>query len=254
MPAMRPTRSVVERGQRRVPRHVPAHEVAVADALVVRALAEDRVGDVAGMEVGQLRDLGGDPRAAFALLGRGPAVVPHVVVGDELSAPFERVEQGRPVRPARRAGGGVDLDHGQAPPGGGDRVAFPGVCAFSRFRSCSNSVSKAARSAGGGRCTSCSASSGATAAVVETRAEPRAREHQRDQQRLRELLDGTPPTWASTITARTRDRMAWRSRAARHRGGGRRRWARRARSTTGTARPAGSPRASPPTSPADRAR
>ena len=84
----------------------------VADAFVVGTLTEDRVGDVAGMQVGQLRDLGGDPRAAFALLGRGSARVPHEGVGDELSAPFERFEQGeRPVGPDQLRGG-VYLDHG----------------------------------------------------------------------------------------------------------------------------------------------
>ncbi len=64
------------------------------------------------MQVGQLRGLGGDPRAAFALLGRGSAGVPHEVVGDELPAPFERFEQGeRPVGPDQREVG-VYLDHG----------------------------------------------------------------------------------------------------------------------------------------------
>ena len=44
-----------------------------------------------------------------------------------MSAPVERVEQGeRPVRAGQREAG-VYLDHGQAPPGRGDRVAFPGV-------------------------------------------------------------------------------------------------------------------------------
>jgi hypothetical protein len=64
------------------------------------------------MQVGQLGDLGGVEGAAFALLGRRSAGVPHEVVGDELSAPFERVEQGeRPVRPDQREVG-VCLDHG----------------------------------------------------------------------------------------------------------------------------------------------
>jgi hypothetical protein len=63
------------------------------------------------MKVGQLRDLGGDPRAAFALLGRGVAGPPHEVVGDEQSAPFERFEQGeRPVGPDQRESW-VQLDH-----------------------------------------------------------------------------------------------------------------------------------------------
>ena len=76
-----------------VPGHMPVHEVVVALALVVGTLAEDRVGDVARMEVGQLRDLCGDPGAAFALLRCGAAGVPHEVVRDELPAPFERFEQ-----------------------------------------------------------------------------------------------------------------------------------------------------------------
>jgi hypothetical protein len=64
------------------------------------------------MKVRHLRDLGGDPRAAFALLGRGSAGIPHEVVGDELSAPFERIEQSeRPVGPDHREVG-VYLDHG----------------------------------------------------------------------------------------------------------------------------------------------
>jgi hypothetical protein len=63
------------------------------------------------MKVGQLCDLCGHPRTAFALLGRGFPGVPHEVVGDELSAPFERFEQrDRPVRPDQRQVG-VDLDH-----------------------------------------------------------------------------------------------------------------------------------------------
>jgi hypothetical protein len=55
-------------------------------------------GDVAGVQVRQLADLARVHRAAFALLGRGSAGEPHEVVSDQLSAPFERVEQGeRPV-------------------------------------------------------------------------------------------------------------------------------------------------------------
>jgi hypothetical protein len=41
--------------------------------------------------------------------------------------PLERVEQReRPAGPGQLEAG-VDLDHGQAPPGRGDRVAFPRV-------------------------------------------------------------------------------------------------------------------------------
>jgi len=46
------------------------------------------------MQVGQLADLRGVERAAFALLGRGPPGVPHEVVGDQQPASFERFEQG----------------------------------------------------------------------------------------------------------------------------------------------------------------
>jgi hypothetical protein len=122
-----PDQQDVEGGLCGVPRHVPAHEVVVADAFVVGTLTEDRVGDVAGMQVGQLTDLRCHPSAPLALLGGGSARVPHEVVGDELSVPFERVEQGeRPVGPDQwRAG--VCLDHGEAPSGRGDGVAFPGV-------------------------------------------------------------------------------------------------------------------------------
>ena len=79
------------------------------------------------MQVGQLADLGGVPRAAFALLGRGVAGVPHEVVGDQLPTALERLEQGdRPVRAGQR-NAGIHLDHGQPTPGRGDRVAFAGV-------------------------------------------------------------------------------------------------------------------------------
>jgi len=63
----------------------------------------------------------------FALLGRGMAGPPHEVVGDELLAPFERVEQGERPMGSGQSEAGVHLGHGQAPPGRGDRVAFPGV-------------------------------------------------------------------------------------------------------------------------------
>ena len=84
MTDLAPDEQGVEGGLRRVPRHVPAHEVAVAAAFVVGALTEDRVRDVARMQVGQLRDVGRAPGAALALLGRGVTGVPHEVVGDQL--------------------------------------------------------------------------------------------------------------------------------------------------------------------------
>ena len=51
-----------------VPGHVPAHEVVIADALVLGSLAEDRVGDATGVQVGRLAGLGGVEGATFALL------------------------------------------------------------------------------------------------------------------------------------------------------------------------------------------
>jgi hypothetical protein len=56
----------VERALGRVPRHLPAHEVAVPDAFFVRALAKRGVGDVARMNIGQLADLRSNPGAPLA--------------------------------------------------------------------------------------------------------------------------------------------------------------------------------------------
>ena len=96
---------------RRGRRHVPAHEVVVADALVVGTRQKHRVGDVTSMKVGQLGNLGVAPRAALALLGRGSTWVPHEIIGDQLPAALEGVEQSdRSVR-TRSARGGVHLDH-----------------------------------------------------------------------------------------------------------------------------------------------
>ena len=55
--ARRPLNSHFEGVLGRVPGRFPAHEVAVADALLVRALAQHREGDIAGMQVSQLADL-----------------------------------------------------------------------------------------------------------------------------------------------------------------------------------------------------
>ena len=127
-----------------VPGHLPAHERAVPGAFGVGALAQDGEGDVAGVQVGQFGDLGGDPGAAFALLGGGMAVPPHEVVGDQLAASFERVEQGD------RPGGPVSGRPGSTSVMGSRRraaaIASPSrVCAFSRTRSWSSSAWKAAR-------------------------------------------------------------------------------------------------------------
>jgi hypothetical protein len=79
------------------------------------------------VQVGQLAGLAEEQRAAFALVGCGPAGPPHGVIRDELPPPFERIEQGeRAVRPDQLEVG-IDLDHGQPPAGRGDRVAFAGM-------------------------------------------------------------------------------------------------------------------------------
>jgi hypothetical protein len=82
-----------ERVPGRVPRHLPAHEVAVPDALFVRTLAERGVSDVTGMQVGQLADLRRKEGATLTLLRRRVAGVPHEVVGDEQPASLKRVQQ-----------------------------------------------------------------------------------------------------------------------------------------------------------------
>src|ERR1017187_9651732 len=65
----------VERVLGRVPRHLPAHEVAVLGALFIRALAKRGVGDVARMNIGQHSDLRCNPGAPLALLRRRVAGV-----------------------------------------------------------------------------------------------------------------------------------------------------------------------------------
>ena len=110
-----------------VPRHLPAHEVAVPVALLVRTLAEDREGDVARVQV--------DSSSTWPVLNVQPS---------HWSA------AGRPVchmwydayscdRPSKVSSSGdlpaapddrrrrVDLDHRQPPAGGGDRVTLAGV-------------------------------------------------------------------------------------------------------------------------------
>jgi hypothetical protein len=76
------------------------------------------------MQVGQLADLPVVQRAALALVGGGLAGEPHVKVGDQLSAPFERFKQGeRPVGPDQREVG-VYLDHRETAACRGNRVAL----------------------------------------------------------------------------------------------------------------------------------
>lgn len=79
------------------------------------------------MQIGQLVDVGRGEGAALTLLRGGPAGVPHLEVGDQLGPTVEDVDQRhRPVRsdqPSLR----IDLDHREAAPGGGDRVALSGA-------------------------------------------------------------------------------------------------------------------------------
>ena len=134
-----PDEECVSEGLCRIPRHLPAHEVVVADALVVRTLAEDREGDVTRVQVGQLPDLGGDPRAPFALLGGGVAGMPHEVVGDELATALEGVEQGeRPWGPtSSRVASTSTMGRRRR----AAAMASPSwVCAFSRARRLSSSA------------------------------------------------------------------------------------------------------------------
>jgi len=117
----------IERLLGRVPGHVPAHEVAVANALLEGALAQRGVGDVTRMQKRQLPNLPVVERAALALLGGRSAGVPHEVVGDELPAALECVQQrDRTVRTDQRERR-VHLDHRQPAACRGNRVALVGV-------------------------------------------------------------------------------------------------------------------------------
>ena len=122
-----PRHQVVARVAHRIPRHLPAHEVAIPRALVVRAFAERRIRDVAAVQIRQFAGVPGEERAALALVLRGLAVVPHVEVHEELSTPLEHVYQRhRTVRSDHRHAG-VHLDHRQRPPCSGDRVTLAQV-------------------------------------------------------------------------------------------------------------------------------
>src|SRR5262249_12517723 len=115
----------IQRVLRPVPRHLPAHEVAVPDALFVWALAKRGVGDVSGMQEGQLADLRCIQGATLALIRRRTAGVPHEVVCDEQPATLKRVQQRHgPYVLANERYRAIHLDHWQPPAGGGNRVAF----------------------------------------------------------------------------------------------------------------------------------
>src|SRR5579872_7305794 len=82
----------VERVLSGVPGHCPSHEIAVPGTLFVGALAKDGERDVARMNIGELAHLRCNPGAAFALLRRRVASMPHEVVGDEHAAPLKRFQ------------------------------------------------------------------------------------------------------------------------------------------------------------------
>jgi hypothetical protein len=103
----------VERVPGRVPRHLPAHEVAVPGALFVRALAKHSEGDVARMNIGQLADLRCNPGAPLALLRRRVAGVPHEIVDNEHPASLKRVQQCHRATFANGWCGTIHLDHRQ---------------------------------------------------------------------------------------------------------------------------------------------
>ena len=124
MPARRPTKRTSSESSGRVPRHLPAHEVAVPGALFVGALAKRGVGDVARMNIGQLAHLRRNPSAPLALLRRRAAGAPHEVVGDEHPASLENVQQRHRPMFANERRRAVHLDHWQPPARGRDRVAF----------------------------------------------------------------------------------------------------------------------------------
>ena len=121
----------VERALGRVPRHLPAHEVAVPGALFVRALAKRGVGDVARMNIGQLADLRCNPGAPLALLRRRVAGLPHEVVGDEHPASLKHIQCcDRPTFANERCGT-VHLDHWEPSAGGCNGVALSCVSLLS---------------------------------------------------------------------------------------------------------------------------
>ncbi len=114
----------------RVPGHGPAHEVAIARALLVRSLTERGVGDVARMEIGQLADVGGGEGAALALAFGRLTEVPHVKVGDQKRSRLkDREQRDRSVR-ADKLDGGVYFHHRQPPSSCRNRIPGTGVCLF----------------------------------------------------------------------------------------------------------------------------
>src|SRR6266566_303950 len=115
---------------RRVPGNGPAHEVAIARALLVGTFAERGVGHVAGMQVGQLVDVGGGEGAALALGAGGLTGVPHVIVDDQKRSRLKDLQQRDRSMRADERNGRVHLDHRQMPSSRRDRIPFAGVRLF----------------------------------------------------------------------------------------------------------------------------
>ena len=104
----------------------PAHTVHVRLELVERCGSLHREGHIGHVQMGQLRNVIGERRAA----GAGVLVVglEHVVIDDQLASPFEHVEKARgPVRSGRLERR-IDLGHRQAPTLRRNRVTSACVC------------------------------------------------------------------------------------------------------------------------------
>src|SRR5437588_3585674 len=111
----------------RVPGLGVTHELDVWSHLVPRARGQDGERDAAGVEVDGVLHVPGRGGAALALPLVRRAVVPHVLVDDELVATLEQVEKRDRAVNAGDLDRAVELDHWQPPPGRGDRVALTGV-------------------------------------------------------------------------------------------------------------------------------
>src|SRR3954464_7205429 len=79
------------------------------------------------MQVRELPHLAVEEGAPGALLLGGLAVMPHVEVRDQLTAPLEGVQQRPRAVAADERDRRVDLHHGQTAAGGRDRVTLAGV-------------------------------------------------------------------------------------------------------------------------------
>src|SRR5205085_10432752 len=103
------------------------HELDVGSHLVPRARGQGGERDAAGVEVDGVLHVPGRGGTALALPLVRRAVVPHVLVDDELVATLEQVDERDRAVNASDLDRAVELDHRQPPPGRGDRVALTGV-------------------------------------------------------------------------------------------------------------------------------